>query len=320
MYKKYLILTLISLFVTTSCFSMKIEQVINSTTEKRNEKSKNLHLMSPLEIVTLMNEEDQQVSIAVGKCLAEIAKCTVKIAETLKNGGRLFYLGAGTSGRLGVVDASECPPTFNAPQGQIVGIIAGGDGAMRAAVEGAEDNPVLGVQDLKDKGLTSKDVVCGISTSGFAPYVFGALKYAKELGCFTIMFTCNPNCVDTIRQQIAIDEFIVPVVGPEVVTGSTRLKAGTATKMVLNMLTTGAFVLNGYVYENFMINVKASNNKLRDRQRRILIALFPELDKEAAGKLLEKVECEHNVAKAIKVYKREHAASICQKKILLGTH
>jgi N-acetylmuramic acid 6-phosphate etherase len=283
---------------------MKIEQVKYSTTEQRNEKSKNIHLMSPLEITKLMNEEDQQVPMAIGKCLPEIARCMAKIAEILKHNGRLFYLGAGTSGRLGVVDASECPPTFNSPQGQIVGIIAGGDGAMRVAVEGAEDNPALGIQDLKDKQLTSNDVVCGISTSGFAPYVFGALKYAKELGCFTIMLTCNPNCVDTIRNQIAIDEFIVPVVGPEVVTGSTRLKAGTATKMVLNMLTTGAFVLNGYVYENLMINVKASNSKLRDRQRRILMMLFPELDKEAAGKLLERDECEQNVAKAIEVYKR----------------
>lgn len=272
-----------------------------STTEQLNKKSENLHLLSALEIATLMNSEDRLVPEAISKCLPEIAKATEIISDGFKKGGRLIYLGAGSSGRLGVLDASECLPTFSAEPGQVVGLIAGGEKALRIPIEGAEDNPLLGVEDLKNINLNKDDVVCGISASGLAAYVSGGLKYAKELDCFTIMITCNPNCEKDIRKNIDIDIFIIPEVGPEILTGSTRLKAGSATKMVLNMLTTIAFVLSGKVYKNLMVDVKPFNKKLIARQKRILMTLFDDLDEESAQDLLNK--CGQNVKAAILMHR-----------------
>lgn len=287
MNNKYLAFMAIFLNISSLNCALKLTENL-STTEQLNEKSKNLHLLSASEIVTLMNSEDQQVPKAISKCLPEIAKAAQAIAESFKKGGRLVYLGAGSSGRLGVLDASECLPTFSADPNQVVGLIAGGDKALRTPIEGAEDNPLLGAEDLKNINLNKEDVVCGISASGSAAYVTGALKYAKDLGCCTIMLTCNPNCEKDIRKNVDVDIFIIPAVGPEILTGSTRLKAGSATKMVLNMLTTTAFVLSGKVYKNLMIDVKPFNKKLVARQKRILITLFNDLDESTAQDLLQK--------------------------------
>ena len=259
-----------------------------STTEQLNEKSKNLHNLSALEIVTLMNSEDLKVQFAISKCLHEISMATEAIAKTFKKGGRLIYLGAGSSGRLGVLDASECLPTFSANPTQVIGLIAGGESALRTSIEGAEDNPLQGVEDLKNIQLNSNDILCGVSASGSAAYVIEALQYAKKLGCFTIMLTCNPNCKKEIMKNVNLDIFIIPEVGPEIIAGSTRLKAGSATKMVLNMLTTTAFVLSGKVYKNLMIDVKPFNKKLVARQKRILTTLFNDLDESSAQSLLQK--------------------------------
>jgi N-acetylmuramic acid 6-phosphate etherase len=238
-------------------------------TEACNSKSENIDTLSALEIARLMNAEDAKVAAAVGRELAPIAKAIETIADRLRTGGRLIYIGAGTSGRLGVLDASECPPTFNTPPDRVRGLIAGGDVALRRAVEGAEDHPEFAVNDLQQIVLTSQDVVVGIATSGRTPYVFGGLQYAREVGAYTIGLSCN----DGSALADVADLMITPIVGPEVITGSTRLKAGTATKMILNMLSTGAMVLLGKTYGNLMVDLKATNEKLKVRTRRIVAAL-----------------------------------------------
>ncbi len=236
------------------------------TTEGRNPASEAIDHLSALEIVRLMNREDAHVPEAVGQQSANIARAIEVTAERLRAGGRLIYLGAGTSGRLGVLDAAECPPTFSTPPELVVGLIAGGEGAMFRAAEGAEDCGDLAVADLKRIELCTRDVLVGIATSGRTPYVLAGLEYARQLGAFTVALTCNANAAVSSVCDLAI----TLLVGPEVISGSTRLKAATATKMVLNMLSTGAMVLLGKTYGNLMVDLRATNSKLVLRSRRIV--------------------------------------------------
>src|SRR3990172_4610970 len=239
------------------------------TTEARNPASEDLDGLTAPEIVRLINSEDAKVAAAVAEQTGAIAQAIDVIAERLGRGGRLIYIGAGTSGRLGVLDAVECPPTFNTHPSQVVGVIAGGYQALTTAVEGAEDRPDLAVEDLKGVRLTDGDVVIGIATSGRTPYVIGSLEYAQSVGAFTIGLSCNRDSQIATRCDLSI----TPVVGPEVVSGSTRMKAGTATKMVLNMLSTGAMIRLGKTFGNLMVDLRASNTKLADRARRIVRAV-----------------------------------------------
>jgi len=239
------------------------------TTEARNTASTAIDAMSALEIVRLMNAEDARVAEAVAAEAEKIAQAVEVIAERLRADGRLIYLGAGTSGRLGVLDASECPPTFSTPPGMVLGVIAGGREALTRAIEGAEDQLEHGERDLQEQQLSPRDVVVGIATSGRTPYVLGGLAYARRLGAFAIGLSCNR---DSELLSVA-DLVITPVVGPEVITGSTRLKAGTATKLVLNTLTTGAMIRLGKTYGNLMVDLTATNTKLRERSKRIVAEL-----------------------------------------------
>src|SRR5262245_57562250 len=231
------------------------------TTEARNPASIHLDLLSPVEFASLMNSEDRLTVEAVGSQLDKIAVCIEIIADRLSNGGKLIYVGAGTSGRLGVLDATECPPTFNTPPELVVGLIAGGQPALTRAVEGAEDHREHGENDLRAINFSNKDVLVGIATSGRTPYVIGAAQYARSSGATVIGLACN---IDSDLHP-HVDHMICPVVGPEVLSGSTRLKAGTATKLVLNMLTTGAMVRMGKTYGNLMVDLRATNSKLKAR-------------------------------------------------------
>src|SRR5262245_60919618 len=251
-------------------------------TEARNPASAELDDLSPLELVRLMNAEDARVIPAVASQAEQIARAIEVTAERLRGGGRLIYVGAGTSGRLGVLDATECPPTFNAPPGLVVGLIAGGPTALTRAVEGAEDHPEYAAPDLSAIALSAADVLVGVASSGRTPYVLGAVDYARSLGAFTIGLSCNPDA-DIIPR---VDLAITPVVGPEVLSGSTRLKAGTATKLVLNMLSTGAMVQLGKTFGNLMVDLRATNEKLRLRTNRI-VRQATGLDHAAADALLE---------------------------------
>ncbi len=252
------------------------------TTEKRNSKSKNIDMLSTLEIVKLINSEDMLVAPAVGRESKKIAAAADLIVERFKRNGRLFYFGAGTSGRLGVLDASECPPTFGVSPLLVQGIIAGGRRALVRAAEGAEDKINDGIEQIRKRNITSKDIVVGIAACGMTPFVRAALKEAKKRRAGTIFITCAPEAVKGIPADIIIN----PVVGPEVITGSTRMKAGTATKLVLNLLTTTAMIKMGKVYGNLMVDLKATNNKLRDRSMRI-VSEITGLSKNKASKILE---------------------------------
>jgi len=236
-------------------------------TEQRNPNSMHVDSLSALEIVQLMNEEDKQVPLAIEKCLPQIAQAVECIVSAFQQGGRLVYIGAGTSGRLGVLDASECPPTFGVSPEMVKGIIAGGERALRHPIEGAEDSKSQAVVDLQTIQFSSKDVLVGIAASGRTPYVIGALEYAKSLGSVTASIASNPNSAMANIVDIAIDT----VVGPEVLTGSSRLKSGTAQKLVLNMLTTASMILMGKCYQNLMVDVQASNEKLKARAIRIVM-------------------------------------------------
>lgn len=251
-------------------------------TEQDNPRSENLSLLSAFEIVELMNNEDATVATAVKSVLGEIAKAVDGIVERLRNGGRLFYIGTGTSGRLGVLDASECPPTFGVSPELVQGVIAGGYEACYRAVEASEDDAEASRVDLEQRGFGARDVLVGIAASGRTPYTVGAVSYARLLGAFTVGLTCVPGSPITEAAELSI----VPVVGPEVVTGSSRLKAGTAQKMVLNMLSTATMVQLGYVTGNRMSNLKAGNTKLRERAVRIVMAETG-LDQQAATQVLE---------------------------------
>lgn len=236
------------------------------TTELRNSQTKQIDTADTLSILKAINDEDQQVALAVQKVLTEVQAAVDFAFASLQQGGRLIYIGAGTSGRLGVLDAVECPPTFSTSPDMVVGLIAGGENAFVKAVEGAEDKPELGEDDLKKINLTDKDTVIGIAASGRTPYVIGALQYARSIGANTVALSCNENAAIS---QVA-DQAIEVIVGPEVLTGSTRMKAGTAHKMVLNMISTAAMIRLGKVYENLMIDVNISNHKLKERAVQII--------------------------------------------------
>ncbi|WP_210610256.1 N-acetylmuramic acid 6-phosphate etherase [Priestia flexa] len=231
------------------------------TTESRNERTMNIDAENTADILRIMNEEDQKVAAAVNAVLPDIEATVEYVVQSLKSGGRLIYIGAGTSGRLGVLDAVECPPTFSTDPSAVQGIMAGGEGAFVKAVEGAEDSEEGGVQDLQRIELTSADTVIGIAASGRTPYVIGALKYAKSIGAKAIALSCNENAAIS---QVA-DRAIEVVVGPEILTGSTRLKSATAHKMILNMISTASMIKLGKAYENLMIDVNVSNYKLKER-------------------------------------------------------
>ncbi|WP_394218377.1 N-acetylmuramic acid 6-phosphate etherase [Halobacillus trueperi] len=237
------------------------------TTEQRNERTKNMDEMTTAEILKVMNEEDYKVAEAVKQVLPAITKAVDHISASLKKGGRLFYVGAGTSGRLGILDASECPPTFLVDPDMVQAVMAGGGDAFTKAKENSEDDAAQGETDLKAKKLTSNDVVVGITASGRTPYPIGALKHAHAVGAYTISLSCNNRSEISDYAECPIEV----VVGPEVLTGSTRLKAATAHKMVLNMMSTTAMVKLGKVYENLMVDVHASNHKLRERAKSILM-------------------------------------------------
>jgi len=251
-------------------------------TEQRNPNSMHVDSLSALEIVQLMNEEDKQVPLAIEKCLPQIAQAVECIVAAFQQGGRLVYIGAGTSGRLGVLDASECPPTFGVSPEMVKGIIAGGERALRHPIEGAEDSKTQAVVDLQTIQFSSKDVLVGIAASGRTPYVIGALEYAKSLGSVTVSIASNPNSAMANIVDIAIDT----VVGPEVLTGSSRLKSGTAQKLVLNMLTTASMILMGKCYQNLMVDVQASNEKLKARAIRIVMQAT-DCDKAVAEETLK---------------------------------
>ena len=235
------------------------------TTEKINPATAHIDECTALEMVKLINDEDKKIAAAVERVLPEIARAVDAIAESFTRGGRLFYIGAGTSGRLGVLDASECPPTFGVPYDMVQGLIAGGEGALIRAVEGAEDNRHLAERDLSERNFCAADVLVGITASGRTPYVLGGIDFAKPLGAKTVGVSCTENSA----LAKVVDIAITPVTGAEALTGSTRMKAGTATKMVLNMLTTAAMIKIGRVRGNLMVCVQATNDKLRDRLKRI---------------------------------------------------
>lgn len=237
------------------------------TTELRNPDTMNLDTMTPLEIARIMNQEDQKVITAIEEVLPQVATAIEWATESLKSGGRIIYIGAGTSGRLGVLDAVECPPTFGVPKELVLGLIAGGEGAFVEAVEGAEDSETLCEEELKEAGLKKEDIVIGLAASGRTPYVIHGLRYANLKGCKTVAISCNRGSDIGKEAKLAIE----PVTGPEVLTGSTRLKAGTAQKMILNMISTGSMVGVGKVYENLMVDVKQSNEKLVVRSQNILM-------------------------------------------------
>jgi N-acetylmuramic acid 6-phosphate etherase len=252
-------------------------------TESRNPLTGNIDQLPTLDMLRLINDEDARVAAAVAAVLPEIAQAVDEIAARITDGGRLFYIGAGTSGRLGVLDASECPPTFSVPATLVQGLIAGGDSALRKSSESSEDSPEQGAADLAASGFTEQDTLVGIAASGRTPYVLGAIQHANPLGALTIALTCVPNSPMAALTDIAI----TPLTGPEVITGSTRLKAGTATKLVLNMLSTGVMIKTGAVYGNLMVNLAPTNAKLIDRAQRIIMTATG-VDQPTAASLLEK--------------------------------
>ncbi len=250
-------------------------------TEQPNPASDHIDALPTIHVLGIINREDQKVALAVAAELPHIADAVDRIVELVASGGRLFYIGAGTSGRLGVLDAAECPPTFQVPPEMVQGIIAGGEAALARATEASEDDPESGRRDLADRGFTSKDALVGIAASGRTPYVLGAIEAANKLGALTIGISCTPDSALAARARVAI----TPLVGPEVIAGSTRMKAGTATKLVLNMLSTAVMIRLGYVFGNLMVNVQPRNTKLRDRATRI-IAASAAVSYERAGELL----------------------------------
>ncbi len=267
-------------------------------TEMRNPKTTHIDKMSTAQMLQAIQDENINAVHAVGQQLDAIGQAVDAIAHAFENGGRLIYMGAGTSGRTGVIDATECPPTFGVPAGQVIGIIAGGEKTMFRASENQEDNAEAGVRDLQEKQLNSHDIVVGVSAAGGAAYVIGALEYAKSIGCTTVGLTSNPG---TLLDKTA-DISIVCDTGPEVITGSTRMKAGTAQKLVLNMLSTGAMIKTGKVYENLMINLSATNEKLLGRMKRI-VSEITGVDLEKAEQLLERSDW--NIRGAIALHEQQ---------------
>ncbi|MCY7861616.1 N-acetylmuramic acid 6-phosphate etherase [Bacillus haynesii] len=285
---------------------MENSHLSSLTTERRNERSKRIHQAETIDMLKIMNDEDKTVAEAVQEVLPDVKTAVDYAVGSLKKGGRIIYIGAGTSGRLGVLDAAECPPTFSISPESVIGIMAGGEQALFKAVEGAEDHEAFGRRDLEAINLSNNDTVIGIAASGRTPYVLGALKYAKETGAKTVALTCNEN--SAISR--AADHSIEVVVGPEVIAGSTRMKAATSHKMILNMISTAAMINMGKVYENLMVDVKVSNNKLKERAIRI-IQTVTGVPKEAAALALEK---SHNQVKtAIIMLKTNENAAAAEK-------
>jgi N-acetylmuramic acid 6-phosphate etherase len=264
-------------------------------TEQRNPNTMNIDALSTHEMIKLINREDHRVAEAVSLVTEEIAKAVDVIADRLSKGGRLIYCGAGTSGRLGILDAVECPPTYSTEPEMVQGLIAGGYPAIFKAVEGAEDSKELGVEDMKGIRFAAGDVLVGVAASGRTPYVLGCMEYAKELGAVTVAVTCCPGSVLDSYADIGI----APAPGPEVVTGSTRMKAGSAHKMILNMISTAVMVKLGHVYENMMINLRPSNIKLRDRMIRIVVEIIG-VSYDEAEKLLE--ENDFTIRRAVEAF------------------
>jgi N-acetylmuramic acid 6-phosphate etherase len=250
-------------------------------TEQENPASEGIDALPTEDILRIINAEDRKVADAVAREIPNIARAVDAIVSALQHGGRLFYIGAGTSGRLGVLDAAECPPTFSVAPDLVQGIIAGGGAALARATETTEDDPSIGARDLRARGFTQADLLVGIAASGRTPYVLGAVAEARRMGAVTAGISCTPDS----ELSRAVDIPIAPLPGPEIVAGSTRMKAGTATKLVLNMLTTGAFIRLGYVYGNLMVNVQPKNSKLVDRARRI-VSRAAGVNYEQAGELL----------------------------------
>ncbi|MEO5857643.1 MAG: N-acetylmuramic acid 6-phosphate etherase [Pyrinomonadaceae bacterium] len=273
-------------------------------TEQENPNTVNIDQVSTLDALRLINDEDKLVAVAVEKVLPEIGKAVDEIVLRLENGGRLFYVGTGTSGRLGVLDASEIPPTYGVSYELVQGIIAGGYDALYKATESSEDNKEQGIEDLKVRGVNENDAVIGIAASGRTPYTIGAVEYAKSIGCFTACIVCNPESAITK----AVDVAIVPVVGPEAITGSTRMKAGTAQKLVLNMISTAAMIRLGYVKGNRMTNMKPANEKLKERSVRILI-VETHLEESAAEKLMDEAGGDLRVAIVMNTAKLDAASA-----------
>lgn len=269
----------------------------NLTTESVHPASICIDTLSPLEIVRLINAEDATIAAAVARESEHIAQAIEVITERIRKGGRLVYVGAGTSGRLGVLDASECPPTFNTPPDMVVGLIAGGDSALRTPAEGIEDLPDAAVVDLRRINFDSDDVLVGIATSGRTPYVIGALQYARDRGAYAIGLACNDG---SPLAQVA-DLMITPIVGPEIISGSTRMKAGTATKMILNMLSTATMVQLGKTYGNLMVDLRATNSKLLARSRR-LVATLTDLSEREAEEVLG--QCDGELKTAVVMVRR----------------
>ncbi len=252
-------------------------------TEQRNPASEGIDALPAEQILHIINREDHKVAPAVAAEIPNIARAVDAIVEAMRRGGRLFYIGAGTSGRLGVLDAAECPPTFNVPPDLVQGIIAGGEAALARATEASEDDPELGARDLAARGFTRADVLVGIAASGRTPYVLGAVAHARKIGALTVGVSCTPDS----ELARAVDIAITPLPGPEIIAGSTRMKAGTATKLVLNMLSTTVMMRLGHVFGNLMVNVQPKNSKLLDRARRI-VAMTVGLSPEQAAELLER--------------------------------
>ncbi len=257
----------------------------NMSTETRNINTMNLDTMTPLELVTVMNQEDTKVPEAIKPALPNIAQCVRWAIESIESGGRIIYMGAGTSGRLGVLDAVECPPTFGVAPEVVVGLIAGGERAFVKAVEGAEDSRQLGQDDLENIHLEKRDIVIGIAASGRTPYVLGGLSYAQEVGCHTVAISCNPGSAIGEAAELAIE--VVP--GPEVLTGSTRLKAGTCQKLILNMISTATMVSTGKAYQNLMVDVMQTNEKLHVRAQNIVMEATG-VDREVAKQKIEEAD------------------------------
>ena len=271
-----------------------IKELSALTSEARNPDTLDIDLLPTEEILQKINQADREVPLAVHRQLPQIAAAVDVIVDAFKQGGRLIYMGAGTSGRLGILDAVECPPTYGVSEDMVVALIAGGQDAVYRAKEGAEDNPALGKSDLENISLTARDVVVGIAASGRTPYVIGGLRYAREIGCKTVALSCNKAAAIADEADIAI----LPEVGPEILTGSTRMKAGSAQKLVLNMLTTASMIRLGKVFYNLMVDVKATNAKLISRTRSIVM--------EATGASLEEADrvlsnCDHNAKLAIMI-------------------
>ena len=268
-----------------------MDDISKLMTEQVNDRSKDIETQSISEILRYMNDENRKITDAIEQCIPEIEKVTAGVVQAFEKGGRLIYLGAGTSGRLGVLDASECPPTFGVSPEMVVGIIAGGDYALRNAIEGAEDDETLAEKQLRDLDLVKEDIVIGISASGRTPYVAAGLVYANEVGCFTGAISNSPNALISNIASVGIEA----ITGPEVVTGSTRMKAGTAQKIILNMITTTAMIQVGKIFKGYMVDVQPTNQKLKQRATNIL-SKITNLSPEDARRVLEENDFDLKVA------------------------